>query len=258
VERGQYVILVAICLLLAPCLLGGLCMSVGLLAFANGFFPGLPRTVAIVLRDPQAAEEVFINEPATPTSTSLPLVPTLIWTPTPYPTSPPSPTATPSPTHTPVPTLTPTPSPTLHPPPPLSDEQGRCIVINQNEQLMFVFENGVQIKAIPVSTGKPDLDNCTPAWRGWVGSYWGTFYNLNAYADDAWYLFKARASILIHGAPYIYRNERKVYQDLEALGNYPSSHGCIRLHPDDARWFTAWGPKGVPIIITALNKKCIP
>ena len=124
---------------------------------------------------------------------------------------------------------------------------------------MFVFENGGQIKVIPVSTGKPDPNNRTPAWRGRVGSYWGTFYNFNAYADDAWYLFKARGSILIHGAPYIYHNRRrKVYQELDALGNYPSSHGCIRLHPSDARWFTAWEPKGVPVIITALHEECIP
>ena len=252
--RKRYVIPIALCLLLAPCLLGTLCLSAGLSAFAAGLFPGLPRTVAIVLRDPQAAEGVSIKELATSISTPLPLVPT--WTPTPYLASPPSPTAIPSPTNTPVPTPTPTPSPTLHPPPPLSDEQGRCIVINQEEQLMFVFENRGQIKVIPVSTGKPDLDTCTPAWRGQVGPYRGTFYNSNAYADDAWYLFKARASILIHGTPYLYRDGRKVYQNLNALGNYPSSHGCIRLHPDDARWFTAWGPEGVPVIITALNGEC--
>jgi len=123
---------------------------------------------------------------------------------------------------------------------------------------MFVFENGVQMKVVPVSTGKPDPDTCTPAWTGRVGYYQGTFYNFNAYADDAWHLFKARASILIHGAPYFYRDGGKVYQDLDALGNYPSSHGCIRLHPDDARWFTSWEPKGVPVIITALNEQCIP
>ncbi len=251
--RKRHVIFVALCLFFAPCLLGTLCLSAGLSAFANGLLPDLPRTIPIALGDPQTTEET-----ATPTNTLPPLVPTLIWTPRPYPTSTPSPTATPSPTHTPVPTPTPTPSPTPHPPPPLSDERGRCIVINQDEQLMFVFENGVQIKVIPVSTGKPDPDTCTPAWTGQVGPYWGTFYTLNAYADNAWYLFKSRASILIHGAPYLYRNGRKVYQDLDALGNYPSSHGCIRLPPDDARWFTAWSPEGVPIIITALNEECTP
>ena len=211
-----------------------------------------------VPEDPQPTEEASINETATPTSTSLPLVPTLIWTPKLYPTSPPSPTATPSPTNTPVPYPTPTPSPTHHPTPPFSDERGRCIVINQDEQLMIIFENKVQIKAIPVSTGKPNPDNCTPAWKGRVGPYQGTFYNLDAYADDAWYLFKARASILIHSAPYFYLNGHRVYQDLDALGNYPSSHGCIRLHPNDAIWFTAWEPEGVPVIITALNEECTP
>ena len=149
--RRKYVIPVALCLLLAPCLLGALCLSAGLSAFAAGLFPDLPRTAPIVLGGPQTNEEASIKEPATPKSTSRPLVPTWTCTPTPYPTSPPSPTATPSPTSTPVPT--PTLSPTLHPTPPLSDERGRSIVINQDEQLMFVFENGVQIKAGKGPTG---------------------------------------------------------------------------------------------------------
>jgi lipoprotein-anchoring transpeptidase ErfK/SrfK len=44
-------------------------------------------------------------------------------------------------------------------------------------------------------------------------------------------------------------NGAKVYEDLEAIGSYPASHGCIRLRPEDARWFTEWRPQGVPLVI---------
>lgn len=150
-----------------------------------------------------------------------------------------------TPTSTAGPTPTPTPSPT-----PEAEELGRHIVIDQDEQLMHVFEDGVEIRTIPVSTGKPEPTTTTPAWSGVVGEYWGTFFAVDVYADDAWFLFKSLGSILIHSAPYVYKEGTKVYQDLEALGKYPSSHGCIRLHPDDARWFTEWEPRGVPIVIT--------
>jgi lipoprotein-anchoring transpeptidase ErfK/SrfK len=42
---------------------------------------------------------------------------------------------------------------------------------------------------------------------------------------------------------------QKVYEDIEALGAFPASKGCIRLTPEDAAWFTEWNPKGVPIVI---------
>ena len=41
----------------------------------------------------------------------------------------------------------------------------------------------------------------------------------------------------------------QVYQDLDALGTYPASRGCIRLNPDDASWFTQWNPEGMPLVI---------
>jgi lipoprotein-anchoring transpeptidase ErfK/SrfK len=118
-----------------------------------------------------------------------------------------------------------------------------------------IYENGSQIKTLPCSTGMPTVDGFTPAWHGRVGDYHGTFFSFGTYADNAWYLFKASGDILIHGAPYLYVDGKKVYQDLEALGRYPASHGCIRIHPDDARWFTAWNPRGVPIVITRWSGK---
>ena len=165
----------------------------------------------------------------------------------------PMPSPTPPPTHTPTapPTATPAPSPTPTKAPVLS----RSIFVDQDAQVMHVYENGVEIKTFPCSTGLPEPRKLTPAWVGRVGAYVGTFYAYDVYADDAWYLFDYYGDMLIHSAPYTYVNGQKVYQELEYLGRRPSSHGCIRLRPEDARWLTQWNPAGVPIAITPLTRQ---
>ena len=60
---------------------------------------------------------------------------------------------------------------------------------------------------------------------------------------------KIMARSLIHSAPYKLVDGQKMYEDMEALGAYPASHGCIRLAPEDATWFTEWNPQGVPLAI---------
>ena len=55
-----------------------------------------------------------------------------------------------------------------------------------------------------------------------MGRYVGTFRSFGTYADDAWYLFDAASNILIHGAPYVWRDGQKAYQDLDALGRRPA------------------------------------
>ncbi len=179
-------------------------------------------------------------------------------TPTPWPTPIPFPTRTPTPTPappTPSPTPSPTPVPTLEPRfRALAWEYGfdpddRLIIIDQDHQRMIVAEDGIVIADLPVSTGDPERNYYTPAWAGRVGEYWGTFSAFGVSADNAWYLFKAAGSILIHGAPYVVEDGVKRYKEMEALGAFPASRGCIRLRPEDAEWFTEWGPYGVPVII---------
>jgi len=34
------------------------------------------------------------------------------------------------------------------------------------------------------------------------------------------------------------------------LGVQPSSHGCIRISPEDAEWFTEWNHEGVLITVS--------
>ncbi len=178
---------------------------------------------------------------------------------------PPRPTSTPWPTPASMPTPIPLPTPTSTPvsmPAPTPDARiralveengfdpaGRFIVVDQDRQRMMVVEDGVIVADLPVSTGDPDRGYRTPAWVGRVGEYWGTFSASGVSADEAWFLFKDGGSILIHGAPYVVEDGVKKYKEMYALGTFPASRGCIRLHPEDAEWFTRWGPYNVPIII---------
>jgi lipoprotein-anchoring transpeptidase ErfK/SrfK len=128
----------------------------------------------------------------------------------------------------------------------------RYAYIDQGVQHMYVLEQGAVVRDIPCSTGLPFSNTYTPAWTGVVGEYWGTFFAYEVYADEAWFLFKSDGSILIHSLPYTatVAEGPKLYQDADLLGVRPASHGCIRISPEDALWFTAWDPEGVPITVT--------
>ncbi len=192
-----------------------------------------------------------------------------MWTPTASPMASPSPlamaTQTPSPTVTATPTVPPTATPTLEPtltatatisptPWPFDTRADlpRYIYIDQATQHMFVFEHGILVRDIPCSTGLPGDNTFTEAWSGEVGEYWGTFFAYGVYADEAWHLFKSQGNILIHSLPYTITETTgdRIYYDRDALGVRPASHGCIRISPEDARWFTQWGPEGVPITVS--------
>lgn len=136
------------------------------------------------------------------------------------------------------------------------DASRRFIVVDPATQKMRIWDpsagpamDGRPLRELPVSTGDESAGYRTPPWYGLVGRYEGTFQSFGVYADEGWYLFADRGSILIHSAPYRLVGGQKVYEEMDALGAYPASHGCIRLSPEDARWFTAWGPKGVPLVI---------
>jgi len=125
--------------------------------------------------------------------------------------------------------------------------KGKSLVVDQTVQMLYVYEDGVVVRAIPVSTGL--RMSYTPPFVGYVGHYVKTMYGFGSLADHAWYLTKATGNIYIHGAPYKEVEGQKVYEGLEFLGVKPSSHGCIRIHPDDAEWLYNWDPSGVPILV---------
>ena len=183
--------------------------------------------------------------------------PTIVVAPSPestvFPTSTPSsttPLVTATPATTPTQAATPAPTPTLAL---VVQQADRYLLVNQDEQMMHVFEQGVEVRLIPVSTGAPAQNSFTPAWAGVVGNYWGGGSFRNGFrADYMWYLFPGQwGSILIHSVPYTGTVDSKVYDRLSALGVEPVSTGCVRISPKDAQWLTKWNPVGVPITITA-------
>lgn len=195
------------------------------------------------------------------------LLPTATLTLTPTTTTvPASSTATPSPTLFPItpatstrlPPATPVPSPVpTHLPDPSIE---RRLVVNQDEQLMFVYVNDIVIYTIPVSTGAPVTNRFTPPWQGLVGDDWGSgpFRN-QQWADFMWFLFPGpEGSILIHSVPYTITGGIKVHDGLEALGVEPVSNGCVRISPKDGAWLKNWSPVGVPLTITRLSSKIQP
>jgi len=118
---------------------------------------------------------------------------------------------------------------------------------------MVVYENGLEIRQIPVSTGAPIRNRFTPSWQGTVGDHWGggSIGDEGFHTDFMWYLFDGpEGSILIHSVPYTKAGDQKIYDQLEALGVYPASHGCVRISPEDAAWLKTWDPVQVPIEIT--------
>ena len=136
------------------------------------------------------------------------------------------------------------------------DPTRRFIVVDPNTQHMTIWEPGKPLRELPISTGDEASGYQTPAWYGLVGKFWGTFHAFGTYADEGWYLYDdPTGSILIHSAPYTLVEGQKHYEGLDALGNYPASHGCIRLTPEDAHWFTAWRPQGVPLVILPNNTR---
>jgi hypothetical protein len=130
---------------------------------------------------------------------------------------------------------------------------GRFLLVDQDKQTMRVYVDGVRIRSIAVSTGRPVANAFTPAWKGDVGPFWGSgpFLNYdNLWSDYMWYLFPGtQGSILIHSVPYRWIDDSKVYEQPDALGEEPTSHGCVRISPEDAAWLKEWNPVGVPIQI---------
>lgn len=134
----------------------------------------------------------------------------------------------------------------------------RFLLVNQDEQIMYVYEDGIIVRTIPVSTGQPVTNAFTPAWRGTVGQDWGsgTFLDTQLWSDYMWYLFPGpEGSILIHSVPYTRDGDRKIYDRLDALGLEPTSRGCVRISPEDAAWLKQWDPVDVPIQITPWSGK---
>lgn len=175
-----------------------------------------------------AAAEIGLP-PSTPTVTRTP-TPTLSPTLTPTPTETPTPTVTP--TLTPTPTFTPTPTATLPPP------DDRLIVVSLDEQAVRAYRGDVLLFEAPVSSGKKGFE--TP--RGEYVIYdryrrqdmdsstvgFSRFDPEGYFEEDVpWVQYFAAGGYALHG---------NTWGNWAAFGNYPTSHGCVGMRPDDAEW----------------------
>lgn len=200
--------------------------------------------LGLLVSSPSQAERVRValgvfTETPTPTCT-----PTITLTPTPTSTPTTTPTLTPSPTYT--PTITPTPAPTATPdwvtskylPLPLEE---KWIEVDLSEQALTAYEGTEVVYTAIVSTGRANtptvqgkfrilrkLDSQLMAGPGyylpnvpWVMYFYGGFALHGAYWHDKW--------------------------------GTPTSHGCVNLKREDAKWLYDWADPEVPEGRTTYN-----
>ncbi len=125
---------------------------------------------------------------------------------------------------------------------------------------MYIYEHWGLVRVIRVSTGMRTSNTLTRAWIGAVGPDRGAGeVDGGLLADYKWFLFRdLYGNILIHSTPYTMTQGLKSYDQPAALGVRPSSHGCVRISPEDARWLREWDPVGAAIVITPWLGKAQP
>ncbi len=123
----------------------------------------------------------------------------------------------------------------LTPPPPSTSAEGKLILVDLSEQMVYVYENNVLLHQFLVSTGLP----ATPTVVGDFKIYLkyssqrmrGPGYDLPG-VPWVMYFYKGYG---LHGT-YWHSN----------FGQ-PMSHGCVNMRTDEAAWLYNWAPIGTPV-----------
>lgn len=170
----------------------------------------------------------------TPTVTN---TPTATFSPTP--TSTPSPTATntPSPTSSPTQTFTPSPTPTpswiteRYLPLPLDE---KWIEVDLSEQLLRAYEGETVRYVATVSTGRMHTPTIVGRFRIKTKHKAQLMRGPGYHLPNVPYVMYFYASYALHGA-YWHDN-----------WGTPTSHGCVNLKREDAKWLYDWAGPQVP------------
>lgn len=83
------------------------------------------------------------------------------------------------------------------------------------------------------------------AWGGYAER--GTSFYSAEYAEGAYYYVRFNKHILFHSVPYD-KNGNIIQSQADDLGT-PSSHGCIHLSIDDAKWIYQNIPSGTKVVV---------
>lgn len=113
------------------------------------------------------------------------------------------------------------------------------------EQKVRIYENGKVIKEWTVSTG---MNNSTPQGTFTIQNRGEWFFSEKYQQGAVWWVsFKDWGVYLFHSVP-MDRDRNVLEEEASKLGS-PSSHGCIRLEIDDAKWIYDNIPAGTPVNI---------
>ena len=121
-------------------------------------------------------------------------------------------------------------------PTPVTDMPGHRVEVLLDKQLALVIDDGLVIRALPVSTGKPGYETVTGAWkiqrkylRDWSVPY------------KTWLPY---ASYFVGGY---------AFHEYPEVPPTPASHGCVRTTRYDIKWLYARTPIGTPVTVLSVS-----
>lgn len=138
--------------------------------------------------------------------------------------------------------------------PELSDSS-YVVLVQIEQQSVYVYKDGQQIRQMICSTGKPTLDNATPTGHYTIdqsGQKRGTWFYSNYYQEGAEYWVGFIGGLyLFHSVP-MDADHTIIEEELAKLGT-PASHGCVRLSLENAKWFYDTIPSGSSLYIRGVT-----
>lgn len=113
-----------------------------------------------------------------------------------------------------------------------------------NQQEVIIRRGDEEIRRMSCSGGKAS----TPTL---LGTYYlrerGKIFFAKRFNQGARYWVRFKGTYLFHGIPI--DASGKVIEEEKALIGKPASHGCVRLHDEDAKWFYENLPDGAMVVI---------
>ena len=177
---------------------------------------------------------------ATPTITSTPTntpTPTITLTPTPSLTPTASPTLSPTPTLTPSPTLTPAWITDVYLPLPT---EGKWIEVDLTNQMLYAYEGTEVVFTTNVSTGRANTPTLVGKFRIKNKLEAQLMSGPGYYLPNVPYVQYFVYQYALHGA---YWHDK---------WGTPTSHGCVNLRREDAKWLYDWTDPVVPAGVKAV------